>query len=363
MNKNTLPVYTCLIAFSVFCIIVSSLFVYRNTIIRKEKKIRFTIGYGLVACCAVLEWGGKLIQALGYVNNFLFAILKSFEFILVPIIGYFIGTLFFDHGKNRYFQIGVITVNTVVMIFNFFFKFIFVLDENGNYSHGSYYWIYFSLYLLSVIFCVCQGFRMMHNYGFKNLYQLVCATIFLILGVLVQTIWKIWLDFFVLSITSFIIYIFITEISNQTDSVTTLYNRKSFDVKMEELKEEAIIMLIDIDTFKQCNDKYGHSFGDKVLEEIGEKIFISFHKYGQCYRVGGDEFVVIITKELNNYKRILKEFDCNMEDMTKTIKNMPTVSYGYTIFDPNKMTPHEAFNRADREMYNNKIEKKKKAIA
>lgn len=117
-----------------------------------------------------------------------------------------------------------------LVIFNVFFKFLYNFSDAGVYTHGSFYWIYFVIYLMSTLFSIVQGFRMMHQYDFKNRYQLMLAAVCLVGAIVIQSIIKVPLDFFALSICSLLIYVFITEASGQTDSITGLYNRKTFDV-------------------------------------------------------------------------------------------------------------------------------------
>ncbi|WP_304508151.1 putative bifunctional diguanylate cyclase/phosphodiesterase [Anaerotignum sp.] len=88
------------------------------------------------------------------------------------------------------------------------------------------------------------------------------------------------------------------EISN-TDALTGLFNRRYFIQHLETLihsdKVNTFALLyIDTNRFKPINDSYGHEIGDKVLQELG----LRFSAYNlselTCFRIGGDEFAVII---------------------------------------------------------------------
>lgn len=90
------------------------------------------------------------------------------------------------------------------------------------------------------------------------------------------------------------------------DSLTGLMNRFSFDqdlkTRFENSKQhqrDFIILLADLDGFKGVNDTYGHAAGDHSLNSIGERIRHSF-TYGHCtYRIGGDEFVALISTNMS----------------------------------------------------------------
>jgi len=86
------------------------------------------------------------------------------------------------------------------------------------------------------------------------------------------------------------------------DGLTGLYNRRHFD---ENIKREAgrafrqhyglYLLLIDVDNFKNYNDRYGHQQGDKVLKELAHIMMLHIREnVDSCYRYGGDEFAVII---------------------------------------------------------------------
>jgi diguanylate cyclase (GGDEF)-like protein len=86
------------------------------------------------------------------------------------------------------------------------------------------------------------------------------------------------------------------------DGLTGLYNRRQFD---ESLRSEAVrasrqnyglyLLIIDIDNFKEYNDRHGHQWGDEALREIAKIISLHIRKdVDSGYRYGGDEFAVII---------------------------------------------------------------------
>lgn len=86
------------------------------------------------------------------------------------------------------------------------------------------------------------------------------------------------------------------------DVLTDLFNRRCFDMKLQEEIPRAhrqgypvFLILLDVDSFKQYNDEFGHQAGDKVLQAIG-RILVQCTRdnVDWCFRFGGDEFAVII---------------------------------------------------------------------
>ncbi|MBB4302814.1 diguanylate cyclase (GGDEF)-like protein [Rhodobium orientis] len=98
------------------------------------------------------------------------------------------------------------------------------------------------------------------------------------------------------------------------DSLTGLNNRRAFDqafreawARFERYGEPCCLLAIDIDRFKRVNDTYGHAAGDEVLRTLGN--VISHHKRpsDQVFRIGGEEFAVILPKTDRSAARAIAE--------------------------------------------------------
>lgn len=84
-----------------------------------------------------------------------------------------------------------------------------------------------------------------------------------------------------------------------TDSMTGMRNRTSFAEQMEAIQtvpdcRTLTIAVFDIDRLKYANDTYGHSAGDDLIRCAARHIQATFGDVGSCYRIGGDEFSVIL---------------------------------------------------------------------
>ncbi len=83
----------------------------------------------------------------------------------------------------------------------------------------------------------------------------------------------------------------------QRDSLTNLYNhmvaREIIARSMEE-NRAGLMLLFDLDDFKNVNDSYGHMFGDQVLKHVAKQVENNIRKIDIAARVGGDEFMVYI---------------------------------------------------------------------
>lgn len=86
-----------------------------------------------------------------------------------------------------------------------------------------------------------------------------------------------------------------------TDELSGLGNRRSFNEAYQNQIERAVrynqvctLIIIDIDHFKQINDKFGHSCGDKVIKSMGKQLTQALRNVDRCFRIGGEEFALLL---------------------------------------------------------------------
>lgn len=100
----------------------------------------------------------------------------------------------------------------------------------------------------------------------------------------------------------------IVEIADELtmDSLTKVYNKKTITeyaqklVKKEKINRVSIVIL-DVDYFKQVNDRYGHLYGDKVLTRVAKKLKEVVGEDGVVGRIGGDEFMIVLNGINDDY--------------------------------------------------------------
>ncbi|MET3053727.1 diguanylate cyclase [Pseudomonas alkylphenolica] len=85
------------------------------------------------------------------------------------------------------------------------------------------------------------------------------------------------------------------------DALTGLGNRKAFYEHLQQRLDEApaalALLFIDLDRFKQVNDSFGHDVGDALLVQMAQRLRSAVRKPDQAYRLGGDEFTLILTAD------------------------------------------------------------------
>lgn len=87
-------------------------------------------------------------------------------------------------------------------------------------------------------------------------------------------------------------------------------------------------MLIDVDNFKKVNDTYGHAFGDECLRAIAHLMRKAFGSSGLCFRTGGDEFTVMVTKRQKEVTTFVEKLEQLVREAQTDEPRLPSVSVG-----------------------------------
>ena len=86
----------------------------------------------------------------------------------------------------------------------------------------------------------------------------------------------------------------------ETDALTGLHNRGAFDDRLDSLVDDSLqscaLIMVDLDGFKQYNDRHGHQAGDTVLEAVGQAIDSALRDRDLSFRYGGDEFAILLPR-------------------------------------------------------------------
>ena len=111
-----------------------------------------------------------------------------------------------------------------------------------------------------------------------------------------------------------------------TDELTGLPNRRCFEAMFEKeflrakrYSNKLTFAIIDIDYFKKINDTYGHACGDEILKQVADAALQTFRKTDAVFRIGGEEFAVILTETDINQSMI------PLERFRKTIETLNPV--------------------------------------
>lgn len=145
------------------------------------------------------------------------------------------------------------------------------------------------------------------------------------------------------------------------DPLCQLGNRAAFDIALAQTfkrgkskGETFALIMLDVDHFKDINDQHGHDIGDRALIQVGERLRATLRGDDQIFRVGGDEFVVILSNQMPKAKlgevgeRLVNAFRMPLLQLHKPL--VATISAGLVIWN-GKEESADFVKRADEQLY------------
>jgi diguanylate cyclase (GGDEF)-like protein len=146
-----------------------------------------------------------------------------------------------------------------------------------------------------------------------------------------------------------------------SDPLTEVYNRRSLDdmlikytLRADRLKKPLSFLMIDVDSFREINSRFGHTTGDFVLLEVATILKSAVRGSDAVIRYGGDEFLVILADapvaDVEGVKGRIQRFveDWNQSEHLKNFRL--SLSVGFSQWAHGK-TADEILNEADQQMY------------
>ena len=154
------------------------------------------------------------------------------------------------------------------------------------------------------------------------------------------------------------------------DPLTGLYNRKAFRERLEQELDRAkrcdgklAVLFMDLNNFKEINDRFGHDTGDQALILIAQALQNELRANDMVARLGGDEFTILLPdlKNLDNPERVAKRVVMNVKKPLIIEGNTIelSTSIGVSLYPEDGTSARELLNKADQRMFRNKHKEKK----
>jgi diguanylate cyclase len=142
------------------------------------------------------------------------------------------------------------------------------------------------------------------------------------------------------------------------DPLTGAGNRRGLDAKLQDVVNlhgrsgaPASLVLLDLDHFKQVNDAHGHAAGDRILKSVTDIINLRIRVTDSLYRIGGEEFVVVLEGADVDHAAHLAEQLRTLVDANELVSDPSvTISLGVAELKSNE-SPNDWLHRADEALY------------
>ena len=342
--------YTAIIFISIVAMTIIQVSISKSWTLARKKKILFHLLFSAIAVSAFCEWMGVYLQGSGSSTRIFHIFVKAVELSVAPSIGVFIASVIEEKRKKLIWI--VLGIHAVIEWISGIGGFVYYVDANSNYNHGEFYLIYILAYLMTILYAIFIIIRNIRKYQYGGITYFLLVVAFMIGGIVIQSVdSELKVDYVVLALSATMLYIFTLEMIQQTDELTELINRRGYENFISHLDERCAIIFFDMDKFKEVNDGYGHDVGDICIGKTGRAIKKIYSHYGKCFRFGGDEFCVILTRNIDGVEKLNKSFMQEMARKRQQESRLPYISIGYSYYDPENGDVEAAIKEADKSMY------------
>lgn len=157
----------------------------------------------------------------------------------------------------------------------------------------------------------------------------------------------------------------------ETDQLTGLLNRGAITRRFQELLALAqrggrplAVVLADGDKFKECNDRGGHPYGDRILQFLARALVEKSRETDHVGRMGGDEFLIVLPDTdgpgaVRVCRRVARYIEKKREEAWEGLP-VPTLSFGIALFPSCGASVDELIRTADQAMYEAKGDRRKR---
>ena len=369
-----LSYYNTIILLTWMALSVLSILVWESGWIPKSEKKSFYIPYALVALASLAEWLGIQMSGNESVPRFALLLVKCADYILTPLAGgAIVGQM---KLRSRWHQvlIGLLVANTVFQILAAFNGWMIVIDTHNHYTHGPCYFIYIVIYLLVSALIIVEFHLYGRSFRRQNRVSLYAILVLVLVGVGLQEVSGGEIRTAYLSLTMGLSFLFIhysafyqmtaddrieeQQVQIMRDALTGTLSRFAYAKALKEWAEpervpaDLAAFSIDINDLKTINDRMGHDAGDELIIGAARCIEKALGGRGECYRTGGDEFVLLARMDRMRADELLglleRETGAWHGETVKTV----SVSAGYALAsDHPDLSAEKLVREADQAMY------------
>lgn len=315
------------------------------------KCIAVCVSIGLALLC---EWTCVRLNGSPPALMGLHRAVKTAELCIAPLTGVLAAHTYSKIKKPAAIVGALVALHAVFQIAVSRSGLVVSLDEANIYHRGRLYWVYIAVFIFTAAYCIVCVVLDEVKLQMRADPALVATSLFLAMGLAIQALDSdLRVDYLCIAIANLQLYNHRCRLYSRLDGLTMLLNRVRYEKDLERTKPPAVVINMDVNAFKQVNDTCGHAAGDRYLRLIAEEIRMAYGRHGYCYRPGGDEFCVIMTKSLSNVEKLNENFAAAIDKLRQEDPQTPDVSVGYAHYG-GKGTLHEAIEAADAMMYRNK---------
>lgn len=331
------PYFSAITCINIFSLVILFVLISGNSVISAHQKIKFQTTGAIVFVICVMEVLTMIFNDTSVKFRFFHIASNFVGFCLTPIVYVSLSKALFPHIGEKRFKINPIAVLYGIYALWLFISLIafpkysvFYVDAENHYSRSGGFFVYVAFYLLGLFYFLVTNIRLSVRFWKNNGIVLLLNFFLVFFGTAVQIIYpEIQVTWISIIFSILIYYIYHTTLFQQLDIQTCLLNYGSFQKWLCRQKKERSIVVAEIDNFAKLKLNYPRKEIDRIIVTVS-KIFNKFYKkYGQCYRIGNEEFLAAIKDTSLDFDELNRKFFVEFVKESFGFKEMPLVTLGY----------------------------------
>ena len=283
---------------------------------------------------------------------------------LVPmVILFYLGCSAWTFAKKLWLFVPMV-VNILISILSMQSGWYFTILTSNTYQRGPYFWFVtaFSAYYYGWILIRLLQINKTRVVPSKFLLGFVYTLPIVSTTIQLATRDEIYV-FSTVGVSLLLYYLIVQEARFDYDMQTQVRNREAFEQELlsrQYHERDSAIFMFDVNNLKSTNDVWGHQEGDSLLFSIAQILSKLFEPEGKVFRIGGDEFAVILPLSKKPDPDLFQQkFLASVALANESRVHPISIAYGYAISDKAEgISLRKAFHLADEAMYRNKNEQR-----
>lgn len=264
-------------------------------------------------------------------------------------------------------------ITFVLLVINLFTGFMYSIDQNNVYHRGGWYFVSFVFQYVSFLHAIFRAVRIKSKVSNSPLKRdrmrrgVICFGVVVLLFGVLQALTKGKIALHCLGLTAGVLIMFIRFLENQItqDRLTDINNRYALDTYLNDRVKayesgtrngkKLFFLLMDVNGFKEINDRYGHLEGDNALRVLADTlrdIVLNNKRKLFVARYGGDEFAVVLEgRDENSVEGFVKQLTAVLAVRNGQLPYNISICVGYSTYQGEKQTIDEWIGEADTNLY------------
>jgi diguanylate cyclase (GGDEF)-like protein len=307
---------------------IISVLAHEDERLPRARKCRYYVTNAVIALAILAEWAGAMLDGVMGVPVWTLRLVACADHVLAPAIGAALVAQLRIHSRWNQVLYASIVANAALQIASVPTGWMLTVDAANRCSHGPLFVVYLAAVAIVVIIVLVELLRYGRSFKRQNRLSLYATAALVVAGVVAQEVsgGAARCAYVAIVLGNALLYIHFSEFSQQrtdeevgelraqvtTDALTGLLSRRAWEDESASLSaagplpEDLCVYSVDVNGLKEANDGLGHDAGDELLRGAAQVILGAFADYGQCYRTGGDEFVVLAIADVSTAQEGLR---------------------------------------------------------